>query len=58
MAFSRLFPCALRLLLLPLLFAVLCLALGSCVGLQQDPDSTLPGNRPASWEGKSLGVPM
>lgn len=29
-----------------------------CVGIHSDPDSDLPGNAPASWEGKTLGVPI
>ena len=45
-----------------LLFTILCLAiliLSSCVSVDaRDPNSTLPSNRPASWEGQSLGVPL
>ena len=36
---------------------LLWLAVG-CVGIQSDPNSDLPGNVPASWEGQTLGVPM
>jgi len=44
-----------------LLFFLLCavLLLGACVSIvETDPNSTLPSNRPASWEGQSLGVPL
>ena len=37
--------------------ALLWLATG-CVGIQADPNSDLPGNAPASWEGQTLGVPL
>ncbi len=31
----------------------------SCISIAEtDPNSSLPSNRPASWEGKSFGVPM
>jgi hypothetical protein len=44
--------------LLLLLFCGLVLFLG-CVSINEtDPNSTLPSNRPASWEGKTLGVPL
>lgn len=42
--------------------AVVCgamLAFGAgCVGMVTNPNSELPANSPASWEGKSLGVPL
>ena len=38
------------------LLAAACLA--SCVGIEADPESDLPGNAPADWEGKTLGVPL
>lgn len=41
-----------------LLLAMVTLMVSSCVGLQSNPESTLPGNKPAAWEGKSLGVPL
>ena len=34
------------------------LMLAGCVGIERNPDSALPGNAPASWEGRSLGVPV
>jgi hypothetical protein len=41
------------------LLAVLAAAfLVGCVGIEADPESDLPGNAPASWEGKTLGVPL
>jgi hypothetical protein len=45
--------------LLALLLAgvLLCLTAG-CVGMVSDPNSDLPSNAPAGWEGKSLGIPM
>jgi integral membrane sensor domain MASE1 len=46
---------ALLLLLSALLLATL--ATG-CLSIQEDPNSDLPSNAPASWEGKSLGVPL
>ena len=38
------------------LLAAVCLS--GCVGIEADPESDLPGNAPASWEGKTLGVPL
>ncbi len=35
-----------------------CLAAAGCVGVERNPNSALPGNAPASWEGRTLGVPM
>lgn len=40
-----------------LLLAVLC-AMAGCVGIQADPNSDLPSNAPAHWEGKTLGLPV
>ena len=34
------------------------LGLASCVGIQSDPESDLPNNTPAKWEGQSLAIPM
>lgn len=53
-ACSRIVPA----LMLALFLGVLAFAAAGCVGLHSNPDSELPGNKPASWEGKSLGVPM
>ena len=38
------------------LLAAACLS--GCVGIEADPESDLPGNAPANWEGKTLGVPL
>jgi len=32
--------------------------LAGCVGIQSDPNSDLPNNAPAGWEGKTLGLPV
>jgi len=40
------------------LLAAACLVLASCVGVERNPNSALPGNSPASWEGRTLGVPF
>lgn len=45
------------LLLLLSTLALAALASG-CLSIQENPDSDLPSNAPASWEGKSLGVPL
>ncbi|MBR4125081.1 MAG: hypothetical protein IKR13_02655 [Victivallales bacterium] len=47
-----------RLLQLALCLGVLLWLTVGCVGIQSDPNSDLPGNVPASWEGQSLGMPM
>ncbi len=44
--------------LLLLLAGLLLAAAAGCVGIQTDPNSDLPANAPASWEGKTLGVPL
>ena len=45
--------------LLFFLFFCGCVLFSGCVSIDEtDPNSTLPSNRPASWEGKSLGVPL
>ena len=36
---------------------LLALAVG-CVDIQTDPNSNLPSNTPAKWEGQSLAVPL
>ena len=47
-----------RILVTGILFLLLAL-LVSCVSIDEtDPDSPLPANRPANWEGTSLGVPI
>jgi len=47
-----------RVLITGLLLCLLALQF-SCVSIDEtDPNSSLPSNRPASWEGQSLGVPM
>ena len=38
--------------------AAACLAVAGCVGVERNPNSALPGNAPASWEGRTLGVPL
>ena len=40
------------------LVALCALAMAFAAGIHSDPDSDLPGNAPASWEGKTLGVPI
>ena len=46
-----------RLMILVLLGGTMLLF--SCVSMNvSDPNSTLPSNRPASWENQSLGVPL
>lgn len=46
-----------RLLFLLFFFGVVLFS--GCVSIDEtDPNSALPSNRPASWEGKSLGVPL
>ncbi|MCQ2402343.1 MAG: hypothetical protein MJ202_01265 [Lentisphaeria bacterium] len=49
-----------RFVQLVLLLALAMLAWGAagCVGIQSDPESNLPNNAPAEWEGKMLGVPL
>ncbi|MFA6815874.1 MAG: hypothetical protein WCS73_06225 [Lentisphaeria bacterium] len=38
---------------------LVCLFLAGCVVERgSNPESTLPGNKPASWEGHSMGVPI
>lgn len=33
--------------------------LASCVSIDQtDPNSALPSNRPATWEGRTIGAPL
>ena len=44
--------------LLLLLAGFLAPAAAGCVGIQTNPESDLPANAPASWEGKTLGVPL
>ncbi len=46
---------SLLLLLSALLLATLA---AGCLSIQEDPNSDLPSNAPASWEGKTLGVPL
>ncbi len=44
-----------------LIFLAICWVVLSsgCVSIDEtDPNSALPSNRPASWEGKTLGVPL
>ena len=47
-----------KILQLALCFGALLWLMVGCVGIQSDPNSDLPGNVPASWEGQTLGVPM
>ncbi len=40
-------------------FVLLSLLLVGCVSVgKTNPESTLPANRPASWDGTTLGVPI
>lgn len=48
----------LRAFQLALCLAGLLLLAGGCVGIQTDPNSSLPSNTPAKWEGQSLAVPI
>ena len=48
----------LRAFMLALGLGVFLVAVSSCVGIQSDPESDLPNNTPAKWEGQSLAIPM
>lgn len=45
-------------LFLALSLGVLLGLMSGCVGIQSDPESDLPNNTPADWEGRSLAIPM
>ena len=48
-----------KLLFTGVLVVMICFMCSGCVHSDgTDSDSTLPWSRPASWEGKTLGIPM
>ncbi len=49
-----------QLFFIGLFVVVACIACTGCVHSDDgtDSDSTLPWSRPASWEGKTLGIPL
>jgi len=42
-----------------IILALMALTIVGCVSVgKRDPNSTLPANRPGSWEGTTLGLPL